>query len=64
MGEIGAPYWDRKNAREAGLVELERQKQYRLDLRLDKQKVINSRTWDRLKNHPELTGASIAEGRA
>jgi hypothetical protein len=57
-------YWDIKITREEELVKLERQKQYRLDLRLDKQKITNSRTWDRLKNHPELTGSSIAEGAA
>jgi hypothetical protein len=50
-------YWERKSIGEA-----ERFKR-RTNL-LDSKRRQNSKTWDRLKNHPDVNGAAIANGRA
>lgn len=50
-------YWERKAIGEA-----ERYKR-RTNL-LDSKRRQNSKTWDRLKNHPDLNGPAIANGRA
>jgi hypothetical protein len=50
-------YWDRKAIGEA-----ERMKRYVAPL--ERQKIINSQTWARLQDHPELNGAAIVRGNA
>ena len=55
-------YWDRKIIRENKRLDLEHLSQLRKDQHLDREKYRNSRVWNRLKNHPELT--QISEGKA
>lgn len=57
-------YWDRKIIREQKMLELDKYKQIRLDQKMDDPKYANRRLWDRLKNHPELSGNSVPDGTA
>lgn len=50
-------YWERKSIGEAELFK-------RYHHHLDSQKLQNSKTWERIKNHPDLTGPQVQNGTA
>ncbi|MCM2372744.1 hypothetical protein [Aporhodopirellula aestuarii] len=57
-------YWERKTLAEQKKLELDHVRQIARMKYLNDQKWQNSRVWDRLKNHPELSGPNIRNGRA
>jgi len=56
--------WDRRKVYEVKRMEIDYLRQMRRSKYLDDQKWDNSRTWERLKNHPELSRDKIATGEA
>ncbi|MEM6473817.1 MAG: hypothetical protein AAF802_29950, partial [Planctomycetota bacterium] len=57
-------YWERKTLAEQKKLELNHVRQIKRMRYLNDQKWQNSRVWDRLKNHQELSGSSIRNGKA
>ncbi|XZE56101.1 hypothetical protein SH139x_002180 [Planctomycetaceae bacterium SH139] len=57
-------YWERKTLAEQKKLELNHVRQIARMKYLNDQKWQNSRLWDRLKNHPELSGPNIRNGSA
>ena len=57
-------YWERKTLAKQKQLELENVRQIARMEYLNDQKWKNSRLWDRLKNHPELSGPNIRNGGA
>ncbi len=57
-------YWERKTLAEQKKLELDHVQQIARIKYLNDQKWQNSRVWDRLKNHPELTVTKIRNGSA
>ena len=57
-------YWERKTLAEQKKLELDHVRQIARMKYLNDQKWQNSRLWDRLKNHPELSGPNIRNGSA
>jgi hypothetical protein len=57
-------YWDRKIIAEQKKLELNQVQQIQKIRYLNDRKWQNSRVWDRLKNHPELSGTKIRNGSA
>lgn len=57
-------YWDTKILTERKRMELDHVQQIKRWKYLNDHKWTNSRTWDRLKNHPELSSAGIKSGQA
>ncbi|MCS7470524.1 hypothetical protein NZK35_28055 [Stieleria sp. ICT_E10.1] len=57
-------YWDRKTLAEQKKLELGQVRQIKRMRYLNDQKWQNSRFWDRLKNHPELSTSRIKNGSA
>ena len=57
-------YWERKTLAEQKKLELDQVRQIKRMKYLNDQKWQNSRLWDRLKNHPELSGPNIRNGSA
>lgn len=57
-------YWERKTIAEQEKVKLDHQHQIGRMKYLNDQKWQNNRLWDRLKNHPELSGPNIRNGSA
>ena len=57
-------YWERKTLAEQKKLELDHVRQIARMKYLNDQKWQNSRLWDRLKNHPELSGPNIRNGNA
>jgi hypothetical protein len=56
--------WERRKVYEVKRMEIDYLRQIRRSKYLDDQKWDNSRTWERLKNHPELSHDKIATGEA
>ena len=57
-------YWERKTLAEQKKLELDTVKRIAKMKYLNDQKWQNNQLWNRLKNHPELSGTSIRSGRA